>query len=164
MRTKLPRSFLFLTMAVLILGNMYLYGSLFSINDLKVSILRVGKEEKIVLVQTPDRKTILINTGPDASILRALGTALPPWQRTLDAVVLTESSATAAKGLSAVAEHYHVLTPPQKRKNLQIDGETFINANIPSKIAIFYKESSIYITKNTPEGVFSSDGKTFTVR
>ncbi len=68
---------------------------------LTVNILDVGKGNAI-LVHTPSNKTILIDTGADASILRALGENLPMWQRNIDVVILTSSAARAPGGRAKV--------------------------------------------------------------
>ena len=73
---KIPRSFYWILFVVLIFANAGIYRAIFAEHVLVVNVLEVGKGDA-VLVQTPTRKTILIDTGPDASILRALGSALP---------------------------------------------------------------------------------------
>ena len=53
--------------------------------------------------------TILIDTGSDASILRALGTTLLPWQRSIDLLVLTGTSSKERGGEAALRERYRIL-------------------------------------------------------
>ena len=53
-------------------------------------------------------KTILVDTGPDAGILRALGLALPMWQRSIDAVILTGTKTSFVGGLPEVQDRYRV--------------------------------------------------------
>ncbi len=60
------------------------------------------------LVRVPGGNTVLINAGPDASVLRTLGEQLPPWKRRLEAVVLTEPTSLAAGGLPQVFERYAI--------------------------------------------------------
>ncbi len=106
---------------------------------LEVRVLGVGNGDAILLT-TPSRKTILIDTGPDASILRALGQALPEWQRHLDAVILTSSVADATGGLPEVEKKYTVgaiLQAPQLREGtrLSLGGGIFIEVLWPSLAA-----------------------------
>lgn len=70
----------------------------------QVRILTAGKGSA-VLIET-GRRAVLINAGSDASIVRALGQALPPWKRRLDALVLTNASATYAGGAREVLRAY----------------------------------------------------------
>ncbi len=91
----------------LLLANVSLYRAIFAPHALQVRVLDVGKGDA-TLVRTPDGATLLIDTGPDASILRALGTALPPWQRTIDAVILTNAKKPSAGGLPDVLSRYRV--------------------------------------------------------
>lgn len=74
---------------------------------LEVDPLVAGKGTAY-LVQAPSGALVLINTGSDASILRALGSRLPPWQRSLAAVILTDPSPNSAGGLAAVLSRYRV--------------------------------------------------------
>lgn len=61
------------------------------------------------LVQMPDHKTILIDGGADASSLaQALDSHLAPWQRTLDAVILTSPRRDHITGLLDVIARYQV--------------------------------------------------------
>jgi beta-lactamase superfamily II metal-dependent hydrolase len=53
---------------------------------------------------------VLINAGPDASILRALGSALSVWQRHVDAIVLTSDVRKYSGGLPDVEKRYDVGT------------------------------------------------------
>ncbi len=81
---------------------------IFAPEALKVSVLEVGKKESVVLVRSQNNASILIDTGPDASILRALGRELPPWQRSIDTIVLTNATPSSAGGLPEVLSRYRV--------------------------------------------------------
>ncbi len=186
MRYELPIRAYVVLICVLIIANIFLYTSLFAPTRLKISILDVGKEEKVILIKSPENDTILINTGPDASILRALGTALPPWQRKIDVLLLTNASAAAATGLPTVLNRYQstVLIRPNKQgtksieaiinestlknnlqlvimnpgKSLKVGHEMSISPLSPEEIVITYRHAVFHITKNTPSGVIFSDG------
>ena len=84
--------------------NAYLYTTAPS-QTLELSVLKAGKGTAF-LVRTPHSRTILIDAGSDASVLRALGTTLPEWQRTLAAVVLTSPTQAAGGGLPDVLARY----------------------------------------------------------
>ena len=142
---------LIILLPVLIVANYLTYQTILAPQALEVVPLDVGKGSA-TLVRAPSGMTILIDTGPDASILRALGKELPPWQRKIDVVLLTSEKRSTAGGLPDVLSHYDVaqqitLTHSQR---LTFGADTYID---------------IEIRKNAPAGVFTSDGvSTRTVR
>src|SRR3989344_7589612 len=94
---ELPRSFYIVFFFIFIAGNISVYQAILAPPVLEVAVLEVGKGNA-VLVHTSHDKIILIDTGPDASILRALGSALPMWQRDIDAVILTSPAPPPSAG------------------------------------------------------------------
>jgi beta-lactamase superfamily II metal-dependent hydrolase len=103
------RTFYRILFVVLLIGTLSVYREILAPPLLEVRVLDVGKGSAI-LVKSPSGKTLLIDTGPDASILRALGSALPMWQRRLDAVIITSPAKSAAGGLPEVTIRYRVHT------------------------------------------------------
>ena len=91
----------------LIGANAYLYAGLFSPPVIWVEALTVGKGGAL-LVKAPGGHAILVGAGPDASIVRALGEALPPWQRHLDAFIILTPTLGDAGGAPFVLERYRV--------------------------------------------------------
>ena len=86
-----------------LVANVVVYRILFA--EPSISVIKLGAP---TLITSPSGQQILIDTGPDASILRALGTTLTPWQRTLSAIVITNPSASANGGLTSVLSRYQV--------------------------------------------------------
>ena len=126
---------------------------------LTVNILDVGKGNAI-LVHTPSNKTILIDTGADASILRALGENLPMWQRNIDVVILTSSAARSAGGLQSVQSRYRIAeiikigdksTPYGSIINFDGSG---IKILAPAILQISSGASVFKISSSTPVGVY----------
>ena len=158
---KIPRSFYWILFVVLIFANAGIYRAIFAEHVLVVNVLEVGKGDA-VLVQTPTRKTILIDTGPDASILRALGSALPMWQREIDTVILTSSAARSAGGLSAVQSRYHISKIIRIGNVTTPYGSSFVfyNSHIqilaPAVITISSGSSVFTISSSTSSGVYRS--------
>ncbi len=74
---------------------------------LKVWFLDVGQGDAI-LVETPGGEQVLIDGGPSRKVLQKLGGILWPWDRTIEAMVLTHPDADHVTGLAAVAEYYDV--------------------------------------------------------
>ncbi len=101
------RSHLVVFLGVLTALNIFIFHTLQKPAELTVSFLNVGDGEA-VLVQTPSGGIVLIGGGPDAGILRELGTTLPFWERRIDAVIQTDSARSAIGGLAHVLERYQI--------------------------------------------------------
>ena len=150
---------------VLVVANIFIYKTIVAPNVLKVSVLEAGKGSA-VFIQTQNRKTLLIDTGSDASILRALGTSLSEWKRNIDAVALTSDKTISTGGLSEVTSHYKVSNIMKFGTVIPYGTQlTFDSVNIsilaPQTIDVSYGASSLSISSSTPKGVYTSDGKTF---
>ncbi len=74
---------------------------------LHVYFLDVGQGDAIFM-QTPSGKQILVDGGPDRTILRRLGEVMPFYDRTIDAVIATHPDADHLAGLAEVLEKYRV--------------------------------------------------------
>lgn len=76
---------------------------------LTVSFLNVGQGEA-TLIEAPSGRSVLVDGGPDNSVLRALSAALPWWQRSIDVVVSTSPDKDDSVGLVDVLSRYSVGT------------------------------------------------------
>ena len=75
---------------------------------LSVTFLDVGQGDAI-FIETPAGTQLLIDGGPDPDVLqRELGSVMPFWDRSIDAVVLTHPDADHLNGLVSVLERYDV--------------------------------------------------------
>jgi len=74
---------------------------------LEVSVLDVGQGDAI-FIETPENFQILIDGGPDKSILNELGEEMGFWDRDIDAVVLTHPHADHVSGLVEVLRRYEI--------------------------------------------------------
>ncbi|PIZ45985.1 hypothetical protein CO180_02500 [candidate division WWE3 bacterium CG_4_9_14_3_um_filter_41_6] len=83
-----------------LLGQMSLIGP-------RIVFLSVGNGDAI-FIENSNGYQVLIDTGPDASVVRQLGSILPVWDRSLDAVFLTHAHADHIGGLSYVTNAYTV--------------------------------------------------------
>ncbi len=73
---------------------------------LRVTMLDVGQGNSM-LIQGPDRLTVLVDGGPSADILfLEIGQRLPHWQRSIDLVVLTHPDSDHVSGLMGLLEKY----------------------------------------------------------
>lgn len=75
--------------------------------ELKVWVFDVGQADAI-FIETPDGKQILVDAGAGEAILTKLGQVMAPWDRTIDAVVITHPHADHEGGLPEVLSRYNV--------------------------------------------------------
>ncbi len=152
----------------LVFGNISVYKTIFAPPVLEVRILEAGKGSAILL-RGPGGKTVLIDTGSDASILRALGSALPMWERSLDAVILTSRSAASSGALPDVQSRYkvsQVIRSSLRGDRHSLGDGVYIDTLWPPKTAsplskaddvlvlrISYGVTSLLIQKNLPPRV-----------
>lgn len=157
--------FLFFCAAILLVGNISVYQDIFAPRALEMTILETGKNNA-VLVRAPYGKIILIDTGPDAGILRALGAALPMWRRNIDAVILTGAKDSFVGGLPEIENRYDVSKTVRVGDSTTPYGTslTFDDLSVkiasPGTISISYKSVSFNVSSSTPTGFYVSDGKT----
>lgn len=78
-----------------------------SSGKLEVTFFNVGQGDSI-LIETPYQQQILIDGGPDNSVLSRLGRRLPFYDRDLDLVILTHADADHLTGLVEVLKRYQV--------------------------------------------------------
>lgn len=160
MQYKLPRSFYIFLLLILIVANVSVYKTIFAPRFLIAFVLEVGKG-RAVLVKTPENKTVLIDTGADASILRALGESLPVWQRKIDAVILTSSTARFAGGLAIVESRYAISKIIRISDRGVPYGSSFtlsdsiIKILAPATLTISSGPSVLNISSSTPAGIYS---------
>lgn len=74
---------------------------------LTVSFLDVGQGDAI-FIESPSGRQVLIDGGPDRSVLRELGVLMPWWDRSIDVVVATHPDADHISGLVDVLQRYRV--------------------------------------------------------
>ena len=163
----LPKRFYAILLLLLIAANVCVYQTIFESHTLQIFVLDVGKGNS-VLIRTPNKKTILIDVGPDASILRAIGTSLPEWQKNIDDIILTSSKSNFTGGLPEVLQKYHSPTPLSfgtashpYGSQISLDSVS-IRIIAPATLTVSFGDTSLSISSSTPKGVYTSDGKTIT--
>ncbi|MEI8361526.1 MAG: MBL fold metallo-hydrolase [bacterium] len=99
----------FITSVVLSIGVFfYLYQiSSGQAKKLRISFLDVGQGDA-ELIQTAEGQNILIDGGPNKSVLSALNSRLPWWDKTFEVVVLTHEHDDHLAGLIEVLKRYKV--------------------------------------------------------
>jgi competence protein ComEC len=83
--------------------------NLFKFDDQKVHIVvcDVGQGDAI-FITTPKKSQILVDGGPDKTVLDCVANNMPFWDRSIDAVILTHPHADHLTGLLDVIERYSV--------------------------------------------------------
>ena len=98
-------------MAAVMVFSLFLQGTQaewFS-SDLKVWVLDVGQGDAI-FIQTPEGEQILVDSGNPGTVLAKLGQVMPPWDRTIDKVIVTHPHADHEGGLPEILRRYQVTT------------------------------------------------------
>jgi competence protein ComEC len=94
----------------LLLATALVWGVIWGKNrpgTLAVSLLNVGAGEAI-FIQAPSGKTVLVDGGSDATVLRRLGEVMPWYERSIDLVVLTSPKKEYVAGLADVLSRYRI--------------------------------------------------------
>ena len=162
---ELPKGFYIVLLLILVAANISLYRAAFAPRTLEVSVLDVGEKGSAALIRAPSRGTFLIDAGPDASILRALGAILPPWQRRINAVILTGAKTSFVGGLPEVKDRYRASeliyvggsSVPYGTRITLADGAS-IDIISPGTFTISYGVSLLKISSSTPKGVYTLNG------
>lgn len=97
---------LFFLIVLLACFSLYQYVK-FSDGKLHVIFCDVGQGDAI-MIRTPKDKTILVDGGPDNSVLDCLSGHMPFWQRTIDIAILTHPHADHFMGFLPVIDRYAV--------------------------------------------------------
>ncbi|MEW6407301.1 MAG: MBL fold metallo-hydrolase [Patescibacteria group bacterium] len=79
----------------------------FSDNNLKVYFFNVGQGDA-AYIRTPDQQDILIDGGPDATILSKLGEVMPFFDRKIELIILSHPQADHMSGLIDVIDRYDI--------------------------------------------------------
>ncbi len=73
---------------------------------LRIAFLNVGAGDAI-LVTSPSGNTLLIDGGPDQSVLQALGREIPFYVRSIDSVLATSQKSSDTGGLPFIIERFN---------------------------------------------------------
>ena len=106
----MKKTFLIAAVLLFLLGCILLYQNI-TYNDKKlhVVICDVGQGDAIY-IKTPGGSDILIDGGPDNSVLSCLSKRMPIWDRTIELVMMTHPHADHITGLVDVVKNYKVLS------------------------------------------------------
>jgi competence protein ComEC len=99
--------FTILILLALTIGAWYVVFAEEKKGEMRVSFLDVGQGDSI-FIEAPSGRQVLIDGGPDRSVLRELGKIMPWWDRSIDVVIATHPDADHVVGLVDVLQRYTV--------------------------------------------------------
>lgn len=111
----IKRKIRYFVLIVLFGGSVIIWSILFSSvgnGFLEVVFFDVGQGDAI-FIETSNKTQVLIDGGPDKTILEKLNKAMPFYDKSIDLLILTHPDADHITGLISVIEHYkigHILT------------------------------------------------------
>lgn len=100
--------FLFISLFFLLGGLFFYQNQKFNDGKLHLIVCDVGQGDAI-LIRTPRGSDILIDGGPDDSVLDCLSNHLPFWDREIEIMILTHPHADHLTGLISVLKRYKVI-------------------------------------------------------
>src|SRR3989344_5093625 len=107
--SSIIKNFRYYFLGVLFLGAIFVWYAVLTETrtGLKVAFLNVGQGDAI-FVEAPNGNQVLIDGGPNKSVLRELSKQMPFYDRTIDAVILTHPHLDHYAGLNEVMKKYKI--------------------------------------------------------
>lgn len=102
--------YFYIGIAVLICLNFFTWQEVFRLygnQNLKVSFLNVGQGDS-AFITTPENHQILIDGGPDSTVVGKIAKQIPFWDMSLDLVILSHPEKDHMQGLLEVLKRYKV--------------------------------------------------------
>lgn len=104
------KKIVFLVSGIFLVAIFLVYSAYFSLrpNDkLLVSFFDVGQGDSS-FIETPNHRQILIDGGPDSSVLSKLGRAMPFYDRSIDILIITHPDSDHLAGAVEVMKNYDI--------------------------------------------------------
>lgn len=127
----------------LFLINIFIYFVIFNKNDnqLTVAFLDVGQGDAI-FINAPNGNQMLIDGGPDGSVLRELGKVMPFYDRSIDVLVATHADQDHIGGLVEVLKRFQV--------------DLLVRSNTTSTSAVFTELEDLVKNKGIKEEIITA--------
>ena len=107
--SSIVKNFKYYFLGILFLGAVFVWYAVLAEtrSGLKVAFLDVGQGDAI-FVEAPNGNQVLIDGGPNKSVLRALSKQMPFYDRTVDGIILTHPHLDHYGGLVDVLDNYKI--------------------------------------------------------
>jgi beta-lactamase superfamily II metal-dependent hydrolase len=139
----------------------------------KISFLAVG-EGDAALINLPQSKQILIDTGRAGKLMDKLGARMPAFDREIEAVFLSHPDSDHIGGFYELSQSYkidkvYVSAEKSDSKTYQKVEEVIKQKNIPETVpsqgeSIYFGNLRIEVLWSPPEGEFSSNDSSLVLR
>lgn len=107
---KFRQKFIFAWLGVLAIACIFVWLAVFAKAgslDLKVNFFDVG-QGKAIFIEEPGGSQILIDGGPDGSVVEKLSASMPYFDKNIDLLILTHPDSDHLAGLIEVAKRYSI--------------------------------------------------------
>ncbi len=108
---KFKQYFGFLVVGTLVIAAILVWTAVFAkaqnVGELEVHFFDIG-QGKAIFIEAPDGNQILIDGGPDNSVIEKLSAAMPVFDRDIDLLILTHPDSDHLNGLVEVLKRYNV--------------------------------------------------------
>ena len=133
--------------AILIACNIFSLRELFLLPDgkLHVHFLSVGQGDATLII-TPSGSRVLVDGGPELSVLEYIGDELPFFDRTIDSIILTHPDLDHLASLPEVLLRYHVsnVIMPSVDRSLP-RYQDFLNEIREQNISVIFGASDLFL-------------------
>jgi competence protein ComEC len=119
--------------------------------QLKVVFLDVGQGDAI-FIRTPQGQNIVIDGGPDSSVLYRLSKYLPFYDREIDLMILTHPHSDHVSGLISVLEKYSV-------KQIMGNGVTHTSPDYIKWLELVKNKKIPYVLVDKPQEIYFDQSK-----
>lgn len=109
MASKIYKIFLIACILIILIAVPAITYTYNPVSRLEIDFLNVSQGDAI-LIKTPFGQNILIDGGPDSSVIEELSKNLPFWEKKIDLIILTHSHDDHSTGLIEVIKRYDVKT------------------------------------------------------
>lgn len=141
--TNIKKNLKIYFLAILLILNIIIFYSIYYISGsgLTVAFLDVGQGDA-TFIKTPDGHQMLVDGGPNGSVLRELGKVMPFYDRSIDVVLATHADQDHIGGLVEVLKRFKV--------------DLFIETNTTSTSAVYRELEDLIKEKNIKKEIITS--------
>lgn len=148
----------YLVLAALVLANIFIwfyFGTFSKPGVLKVDFLDIGQGDAI-FIEAPNGVQMLVDGGPDSSVLRELSKVMRFSDRTIDVILATHPDKDHVAGLPLVLENYRVsnFIDSVADSDTNIYSELENRANEEEGMKHYYGMRGMIITLDKKAGVY----------